>query len=94
MKSHQQYSDLSQYSYSNLVEGYFNVSQYSKIIIEELNKAILLLEQDHLDDNQRAILLNFDKKISELTDFQPIELQNRWLQAKIKHVDKFNGIVH
>lgn len=92
MRSHVQYHDFSQYSYSNLIEGYFNVSLYSKAIIDELAHNIALLEKEQLENGDKASVLEFDRKTSELPAFQPTELQNRWLQAKLKHIDKFNDI--
>lgn len=91
MKSHQQYQDFSQYSYSNLIEGYFNVSQYSNVITEQIERAEQILAKGDITHDDIQFIRELDTQITKVPDFQPLALKNRWLSLKLKYINIFNG---
>lgn len=91
MSSQQQLSDFSHYSYSNIIEGYFNVSKYSQFLLQELEKAIQIIEQESLSDADIKAIKAFDQKILNLPDLRPLEAKNKWLDAKLHNFNKING---
>lgn len=92
MKSLKSYTDLSQYSYSNLIEGYFNTSLYSGVCLEDLEKACSLLASGNLSENDRKFILEFDHKLNQSSQLDPMELKFAWLQTKLKNLAAFNDL--
>lgn len=92
MKSRRQYEDFSQYSYSNIVEGYFNSSSYSAILLKRLDKAIQCVSKDHMTAEDWQFVREFDKDIEKLkANTQPAELIGKWLNVKLSNFTKLNG---
>lgn len=92
MKTRQSINDLSKYSYSNLIEGYFNTSRYSTVSLEELNRACRLLESGKIEGVDRDFIINFDKRINETSKFAPLELKTAWMQVKLEYFKIYNDL--
>lgn len=94
MKTLQQYEDFSQYSYSNIVEGYFNASQYSGNILSRLEEVTRLLENEPLTTEDKSMIANFDRDIERIKSKAiPSELLTAWTRLKLRYFDKLHGIL-
>lgn len=86
------YEDFSNYSYSNIIEGYFDSSSYSSILLNRLEKATEYLSKDEMTENEKQYVLDLDSDIEKLkTHTIPSELVGQWLNVKLKYFDKLNG---
>lgn len=77
-------SDLSAYSYSALVQSYFQIDEFSENIkndIEEYEKLILL---DVLDETQEEELEELEEKLEEIPKFLSDELVVKIQQIKLQ----------
>lgn len=86
------FDSFSQYSYSNIVEGYFNTSQYSQEIISEFNRIEAILEQSSFTQDDINDIKEFDKKVTSSLCQEPVELKRRWLTLKLKNREKLHDI--
>lgn len=87
------YDSFTQYSYSNIVEGYFNVSQFSNEIIEDFKQAEIILQKDSFTESDKTFLIVFDKKVNTSIDNgKPLQLKRKWLDLKIKNREKLYDI--
>lgn len=86
--SKKQYRDLNCFSYSNLIEGYFDINQYSDNIQKQLSKMEEILSKETLSDDEKQQIADFDDKISSLSKLEPLQLQNRWLDLKLENRNK------
>lgn len=82
------YRDLNGFSYSNLIEGYFDINQYSDKIQKQLSKMEEILLKETLSDDEKKQIADFDSMISSLSIFKPLQLQNRWLDLKLENRNK------
>lgn len=82
------YRDLSSYSYSNLIEGYFDNSMYSEAILTRLGEIERIFQQDTISDSDRELILKFDDMMSNISRLDPLELENRWLDMKLTYWSK------
>lgn len=88
------YEDFSQYSYSNIIEGYFNASSYSNSVLSRLKKASDYLSKNENTPEEKQYILDFDKDLQKIQSRTiPYELINRWSEVKLRNFDKFNGIL-
>lgn len=82
------YRDLNGFSYSNLIEGYFDINQYSDNIQKQLSKMEEILSKETLSDDEKNQIADFDGMISSLSILEPLQLQNRWLDLKLENRSK------
>lgn len=85
-----QFEDFSNYSYSNIVEGFYNIGSYSNLAKSEFERMKTILSKNSLSDKDRMEIADFDVKLNSMSDFQPIELQNKWLSLKLKNISKLS----
>ena len=83
-----QFENFSNYSYSNIIEGYYDVSGYSDSILSKLERFTRIFEKETLTDDDRKEIAVFDKEIENLPSFLPLELKNRWLKLKLRNIRK------
>lgn len=86
------FDSFSQYSYSNIVEGYFNTSQYSQEIIAEFQRIERIIYQPFLTPAEKKEIKEFDKKVTSSLCQEPVELKRRWLTLKLKNREKLHDI--
>lgn len=92
MKTRKQYEDFSQYSYSNIVEGYFNSSSYSTTLLSRMNKAIQCVSKENMTPDDWEYIREFDRDIENLkANSLPAELIGKWLNVKLSNFTKLNG---
>lgn len=96
MASYNTYRDFSQYSYSNIIEDYFDESQYSESILEKLRMAVRLISKEVLSEEEKQIINDFDKYVNskdkELCTV-PEELKAKWNEVKLANFDKYHGFI-
>ena len=94
MQTLTQYEDFTQYSYSNIVEGYFNASSYSDSILDRLEKATEYLSKGELTDEEKRFIIDFDKDMEVIkANSMPIELLGSWSRAKLANFNTYHGIL-
>lgn len=86
------FDSFSQYSYSNIVEGYFNTSQYSQEIITEFHRIENIIARASLTPTEINEIKIFDKKVTSSLCQEPVELKRRWLTLKLKNREKLHDI--
>lgn len=86
------FDSFSQYSYSNIVEGYFNTSQYSQEIITEFHRIENIIARASLTPSEINEIKIFDKKVTSSLCQEPVELKRRWLTLKLKNREKLHDI--
>lgn len=86
------FDSFSQYSYSNIVEGYFNTSQYSQEIITEFHRIENIIAQSSFTPDEINDIKVFDKKVTSSLCQEPVELKRRWLTLKLKNREKLYDI--
>lgn len=82
------YEDFSGYSYTNLIEGYFDNSSYSDVIIKQLALMESILSKDTLTTEEKKKVSEFDDAISGMAKLEPVELENKWLDLKLANYTK------
>lgn len=86
----ERYEDFSRFSYPNIVEGFYDTSNYSNAVKEELGKLECIFEKPVLTEDDKAYIARFDNYIASMPSLQPVELQNRWLTLKLKNIAKLS----
>ena len=94
MSTYKTYRDFSQYSYSNIIEDYFDESQYSDNILARLHEAVKCLMKEVISDVDKKTILDFDAYVnaSDL-DAVPVELKTKWDEVKLANFDKYYGLL-
>lgn len=93
MRKRERFEDFSQYSYSNIIEDYFNTSLYSKTLLDDLAKVRDILQKEEWNEEEKGMLVDFDRKVSALDKSQPAELINAWLELKLMNYDRLHDLL-
>lgn len=86
--SHKRFEDFSNFSYSNIIEGFYNESNYSNVVIRKLEEMGKILSKEKLSEEDKNEITAFDKEFDSLPSFQPLELKNKWLTMKLNNIKK------
>ena len=77
-------TDLSAYSYSALVESYFNIDEFSEHVKNDINEYEILMSLDNLDEIQEEKLEELEIKLEEIPKFLSDELVVKIQQIKLQ----------
>lgn len=94
MATYKTYRDFSQYSYSNIVEDYFEASQYSESILTRLQDVVKRLKEDVISEEDKKAILEFDRYVNDQDlNAVPMELKMKWDDVKLANFDKYYGLI-
>ena len=85
-------TNLSDYSYEALTEGYFEVSTRSSYLEQQLNRLIELLKQADLDIAERFEVKELVKDLDKVSESVSPKIAGEYEELKIRWADKLSGI--
>lgn len=85
-------TNLSDYSYEALAEGYFEVSTRSSYLEQQLNRLTELLEQADLDLAERFEVKELVKDLDKVSESVSPKIAGEYEELKIRWADKLSGI--
>ena len=85
-------TNLSDYSYEALAEGYFEVSTRSSYLEQQLNRLSELLKQADLDLAERFEVKELVKDLDKVSESVSPKIAGEYEELKIRWADKLSGI--
>lgn len=85
-------TNLSDYSYEALAEGYFEVSTRSSYLEQQLNRLTELLKQADLDLAERFEVKELVKDLDKVSESVSPKIAGEYEELKIRWADKLSGI--
>ena len=85
-------TNLSDYSYEALAEGYFEVSTRSSYLEQQLNRLTELLKQADLDLAERFEVKELVKDLDKVSESVSPKIAGEYEDLKIRWADKLSGI--
>ena len=85
-------TNLSDYSYEALAEGYFEVSTRSSYLEQQLNRLTELLKQADLDLAERFEVKELVKDLDKVSESVSPQIAGEYEELKIRWADKLSGI--
>lgn len=75
---------LSDYSYSGIVESYFNVDQISESLRNHYDEYIRLTSQTDLDDDSLLRIAGLERELDEIPDFLMLRFSTEYKRRKLE----------
>lgn len=85
-------TNLSDYSYEALAEGYFEVSTRSSYLEQQLNRLSVLLNQAELDLAERFEVKELVKDLDKVSESISPKIAGEYEELKIRWADKLSEI--
>lgn len=92
LEHREEISDLTEYSYEALAEGYFGVRTESSYMEMRLNSLLALLEKDELTNGEVEQLQNLIINFEQIPEAVSPTLVGEFLQLKVKYSEKINAL--
>ncbi|MEK7432934.1 MAG: AAA family ATPase [Cyanobacteriota bacterium] len=81
-------TDLSGYSYEDIIESYFDSDKYSSVLKLKVEKYELLMDKDNLNKTEEKNLLELEEYLKNLPKLYSEELELKIQQIKLKKIGK------
>lgn len=94
LKRQKQYTDFSDYSYSSIIEDYYEIDTYSEIIVKNIKEVEDMLQKESLTDEDLNQIKHLYDSVNELpeTHFVSPELRIKFNSLILNNRSKLNGI--
>lgn len=76
-------NDLSAYSYQGIIEGYFDIDQYSNIIKDKFDRYEELINKHNRAEDEEDDLLEIKSYLKEIPDFLAPELKSKFYEIEL-----------